>query len=134
MARPGSAQTGVLFGQIAVVSVLSVGCVWAATQWAAAALGYSPRLGEPWFFIAGRPVYAPWQLFFWWFAYEAYAPHVFARAGMIAAWAGVLPLGAAVAMSVYRARQAKRGIWAADRSSGFILESHQSLAEGGQLM
>ncbi|UTM01076.1 conjugal transfer protein TraG [Alcaligenes sp. NLF5-7] len=108
MARPGSAQTGVLFGQIAVVSVLSVGCVWAATQWAAAALGYSPRLGEPWFFIAGRPVYAPWQLFFWWFAYEAYAPHVFARAGMIAAWAGVLPLGAAVAMSVYRARQAKR--------------------------
>ena len=71
MARPGSAQTGVLFGQIAVVSVLSVGCVWAATQWAAAALGYSPRLGEPWFFIAGRPVYAPWQLFYWWFAYEA---------------------------------------------------------------
>ncbi|AWP59338.1 conjugal transfer protein TraG [Bordetella bronchiseptica] len=108
MAGPGSAQTGVLFGQIVVVSVLSVGCVWAATQWAAAALGYSPRLGEPWFVVAGRPVYAPWQLYFWWFAYEAYAPQVFARAGMIAAWAGVLPLGAAVGMSVYRARQAKR--------------------------
>ncbi|ULH06444.1 conjugal transfer protein TraG [Alcaligenes faecalis] len=108
MAGSGSAQTGVLFGQVVVVCVLSMGCVWAATQWTAAALGHSYRLGEPWITVAGRPIYAPWQLFLWWFVYEAYAPEVFARAGMIAALGGVLPVSAAVGMSVHRARQAKR--------------------------
>lgn len=108
MAGQGSAQTGVLFGQIVIVSALSVGCVWAATQWTAAALGHSPRLGEPWVVVGGRPIYAPWQLFLWWFVYEAYAPEVFARGGLIATLGGVLPVGAAIGMSVHRARQAKR--------------------------
>src|SRR3546814_10047296 len=57
----------------------------AATQWSAHALGYQARLGPPWFFAADVPVYEPWKLFEWWYWYDAYAPEVFLRGGVIAA-------------------------------------------------
>ncbi|MFT0850301.1 conjugal transfer protein TraG [Achromobacter sp. F4_2707] len=108
MAEKASAQTGVLFGQIIAVCAVAFACLWAGTQYTAAALGYSPRLGEPVGYVADVPVYYPWQLFPWWFSFEAYAPDVFARGGAIASMGGVLSAGVAVGMSVHRARLAKR--------------------------
>ena len=67
---------GVYLGQIiAVLGIVAVG-VWGATQWTASALGYQVRLGLPWLDVFGRPIYAPWRLFEWWFFYDAYAPSV----------------------------------------------------------
>ena len=106
--QASATHTGVLFGQIVVVCTVAGVCVWAGTQYTAAALGYSPRLGPPAGHIGAVPLYYPWQLFFWWYAYEAYAPDVFMRGGVIASMGGVLGAGTAVAMSVRRARQAKR--------------------------
>ncbi|MDH1180869.1 conjugal transfer protein TraG [Achromobacter mucicolens] len=105
--KAAAAHTGVLFGQIVVVCTVAGVCVWAGTQYTAAALGYSPRLGPPAGHIGNLPVYYPWQLFIWWYAYEAYAPDVFMRGGVIASMGSVLGAGAAVAMSVHRARQAR---------------------------
>src|SRR3546814_14481103 len=78
-----------------------------ATQWAAEALGHQPQLGQPWFLLSGRPVYRPWSLFPWWFSFDAYAPEIFRKAGMIAATGGVLGALSAVIGSVWRARQSK---------------------------
>lgn len=108
MVDKAAAQTGVLVGQVIVVCTVAGVCVWAGTQYTAAALDYSPRLGPPAGVVVGVPVYYPWQLFVWWYAYEAYAPEVFMRGGMIASMGGVLAAGVAVGMSVHRARQAKR--------------------------
>jgi type IV secretion system protein VirD4 len=97
--------TGVRLGQIALVCTIVIVALWSATQWTAHALGYSHRLGAQWFQSFGVPIYHPWRLFQWWYAYDAYAPGVFMRGGMIAASGGVLAAGAAIAVSVYRARQ-----------------------------
>src|SRR5690606_12459449 len=80
--------TKLLLGQILVVLAIVVLGVWTATQWAAAMLGYQPRLGDPWFVAGGWPFYRPWALFVWWFRFEAYAPEVFDRAGALAAASG----------------------------------------------
>ena len=103
-----TAATGILFGQIIVVLGVALGGVWAATQWTAHALGYQQRLGPAWLELSGMPVYEPWKLFEWWYFYDAYAPQVFERGGIIAASSGVLATGAAIAMAVWRARLAKR--------------------------
>lgn len=95
-------------GQVLVVSGIVLACTWSATQWTATQLGYQARLGAPWFELFGVPVYVPWRLFEWWFAYEAYAPQVFRRGGAIAAGGGLSAIAVAVAMSVWRSRQAKR--------------------------
>lgn len=94
-------------GQIAVVLGIVVASTWGATQWTAAALGYQPRLGEPWFLIVGYPVYLPWRLFEWWFAFEAYAPEIFEEAGAIAAGGGIAGALFAIVNSVWRARQSQ---------------------------
>ncbi|MBB4429555.1 type IV secretion system protein VirD4 [Bradyrhizobium sp. CIR48] len=94
-------------GQIAVVFGIVVVSTWGATQWTAAALGYQQRLGEPWFLIVGYPVYLPWRLFEWWFAYEAYAPEIFEEGGAIAAAGGVAGAMCAIVNSVWRARQSQ---------------------------
>ena len=104
---PASA-TGILFGQITVVSGVVLAGVWVATQWTAHALGYQARLGPIWFDFSGLPVYEPWKLFEWWYFFDAYAPHVFERGGLIAASSGMLATGAAIAMAVWRARMAKQ--------------------------
>ncbi|MDY4313349.1 conjugal transfer protein TraG [Pectobacterium actinidiae] len=99
---------GVLFGQIAAVFGIVIAGVWGATQWTAAALGYQLRLGSPWFDLYGTPVYYPWKLFEWWFFFDAYAPQVFDTGGMIAAGSGLFAVVVAIAMSVWRSRQARK--------------------------
>ena len=75
----------IYIGQITAVFGIVVVSMWCATQWAADVLGHQAGLGAPWFTPLGYPVYLPWRLFEWWYAYEAYAPEVFERAGAIAA-------------------------------------------------
>jgi type IV secretion system protein VirD4 len=99
--------TKLLVGQILVVFAIVLLGLWAATQWAAAMLAHQPRLGAPWFQIRTVPVYRPWALFGWWYHYEAYAPAVFNKAGALAAASGFLGCAAAVAGSLWRARQAR---------------------------
>ena len=89
---------------IAVFAIIGVG-MWCATQWAAARLGFQPRLGKPWLSVHGWPVYAPWRLFQWWYAYEAYAPRIFNTAGLIAGCSGLVGAVAAIAGSIWRSRQ-----------------------------
>jgi type IV secretion system protein VirD4 len=100
--------TGILFGQLAVVLGVTLGGIWTATQWTAAALGYQARLGLPWLDLFGTPVYHPWRLFEWWYFFDAYAPHVFLRGGIIAASSGLFATGSAITMAVWRSRLAKR--------------------------
>jgi len=100
--------TKILWGQVIVVFLIALGCVWGATQWTASALGYQPELGRPWFFIGGHPVYQPFAFFFWWFGFDAYAPRIFERGAAIAASGGIVAVVVAIAMSVWRAREAKR--------------------------
>ena len=83
-------HTKILIGQIVLSLLLVLAAIWGATQWAAHALGYQAALGAPWFFSDGLPVYKPWRLFQWWYAYEAYAPEVFSQAGLIAASGGFM--------------------------------------------
>lgn len=99
--------TKLLIGQFLIVITIIGLSVWAATQWTAAELGYQARLGAPWFIILETPIYKPWRLFQWWYAYEAYAPEVFNRAGIMAAGGGFLGAAAAVAGSIWRARAQK---------------------------
>ncbi|MEI4507447.1 conjugal transfer protein TraG [Sphingopyxis sp. CCNWLW253] len=97
--------TKLLIGQILIVFAIVILGVWAATQWAAAMLGYQPELGAPWLSLGGVPVYRPWDLFPWWYHYEAYAPDVFDKAGSLAAASGFIGCGAAIGGSLWRARQ-----------------------------
>ncbi len=97
--------TKLLIGQILIVFAIVVAGLWAATQWAAAMLAYQPQLGAPWFLLGDAPIYRPWSLFAWWYHYEAYAPEVFDRAGALAGASGFAGCAAAVAGSIWRARQ-----------------------------
>ncbi|WP_316162401.1 conjugal transfer protein TraG [Bradyrhizobium sp. SZCCHNRI20481] len=98
--------TRILWGQITAVVAIVLVTMWAATQWTAWRLGYQLQLGPPWFELArGMPVYLPPAFFWWWFAYDAYAPEVFAEGGLIAAFGGVASIVVAFGMSVWRARE-----------------------------
>ncbi len=88
--------TKLLLGQIFVVFAIVIGAVWGATQWAAGQLGYQPGLGPAWITLKDYPIYPPWRLFEWWYAYEAYAPGVFNRAGAMAAGGGIAMIRAAL--------------------------------------
>jgi type IV secretion system protein VirD4 len=97
--------TKLLSGQIFLVFAIVVAGIWAATQWAAAMLAYQPELGPPWLIAGHVPVYRPWSLFVWWYRYDAYAPHVFDKAGVVAGASGFLGCAVAVLGSLWRARQ-----------------------------
>jgi len=99
--------TKLLIGQFLIVFSIIALSLWIATQWTAHQFGYQGRLGAPWFEILGVPIYKPWRLFQWWYAYEAYAPGVFNRAGIFAAGGGFLGAAAAIAGSLWRARSQK---------------------------
>ncbi|GLI98017.1 conjugal transfer protein TraG [Sphingobium sp. BS19] len=99
--------TRILWGQIMLVSLMVLLCVWGATQWTAHALGYQAALGQPWFLIGGWPVYPPPAFFWWWFSYDAYAPDIFSKGATIAASGGFLAVIVAIALSVWRAREAR---------------------------
>ncbi|MGR4892688.1 conjugal transfer protein TraG [Sphingopyxis sp. LARHCG72] len=100
--------TKLLVGQILLVFAIMIAGIWAATQWAAALLGHQPQLGAAWFDMFGMPVYRPWQLFAWWYHYEAYAPEVFDKAGTLAAASGFFGCAAAIGGSLWRARQSSQ--------------------------
>ncbi|MDX8522603.1 conjugal transfer protein TraG [Mesorhizobium dulcispinae] len=97
--------TKLLIGQIAVVFAIVILGVWTSTQWCAHMLGYQSPLGVPWFVVAGWPIYKPWKLFEWWFHFDAYAPEIFDQAGALAGASGFLGCAAAIACSLWRARQ-----------------------------
>ena len=99
--------TKILWGQIGLVFLIVLLTTWAGTQYVAWSLGFQPRLGPPWFELFGWPFYHPPALFWWWYFYDAYAPGVFPRGGILAASGGFIAIGLAIAMSVWRAREAK---------------------------
>lgn len=99
--------TKILLGQGCLVVSIVVGGLWTSTQWAALMLGHQPELGAPLAKVLGQPIYPPWRLFEWWYAYEAYAPQVFRKAGMLAAASGLAGTVVAVVGSLWRARQGK---------------------------
>jgi type IV secretion system protein VirD4 len=99
--------TRILIGQIAIVLAIVIAGSWISTEWAASHLGFQWRLGPAWFRFLRFPVYYPWRVFEWWYAYEAYAPNVFNTAGMIAASGGLAGAASAVIGSVWRARQSR---------------------------
>ena len=98
----------ILIGQVGVVFTTIGAGVWGATQWVASELRFDPYLGEPWFTLSETPVYYPWRLFEWWYAFEPYAPEVFARGSQIAIGASFLGFAFSVVGSVWRGRQAKK--------------------------
>ena len=99
--------TKLLIGQICAVFAIMIAGLWAATQWAASMLGHQPELGAPWLILFDTPIHRPWALFVWWYHYEAYAPDVFDKAGTLASISGFLGCAAAIAGSLWRARQAR---------------------------
>lgn len=100
--------TKILWGQILVVGLLALAGVWFATEWTAWRLGFQPQLGPPWFHLSQWPIYPPPAFFFWWFVYDAYAPDVFARGALMAAGGTMAAIFAAIGMSIWRAREAKK--------------------------
>ena len=98
--------TRILWGQLLLVLMIAFGFVWGATEWTAWRLGFQAGLGPPWFMLAHWPIYAPLKLFFWWYWFDVYAPHVFEQGGAIALSGTILAIAAALALSVRRAREA----------------------------
>lgn len=99
--------TKILWGQIIVVSLIVLSMIWAATQWTAWRLGFQSQLGAPWFELWGWPIYYPPAFFWWWYAYDAYAPPIFVEGAVIAASGGFMAIGAAIFLSILRAREAQ---------------------------
>ncbi len=100
--------TKILWGQVLAVSAVVLGFLWGATQWVAWRLAFQPQLGHPWFNILGWPVYDPPAIFWWWFAYDAYARPIFVEGAYIAASGGIAAIVVAITMSVWRAREVKK--------------------------
>lgn len=98
--------TTVLYGQVLIVLGITLSGLWIATQWTASQLGHQPRLGSAWFELGDNPVYHPWRLLEWWFFFDSYAPEIFNTGGVIAASSSLLALVVAIAMAIWRARQA----------------------------
>jgi type IV secretion system protein VirD4 len=99
--------TNILWGQILVVLTIILVTTWSATQWTAWQLAYQLQLGSPWTHIGSLPLYPPPAFFWWWFSFDAYAPGIFIEGALIAASGGFASVAVAIAMSVWRAREAK---------------------------
>ncbi len=100
--------TKLLWGQILMVLAAAGTMIWAATEWTAWRLAFQPELGVPWFSVSGLRVYPPFAFFAWWFRFDAYAPRIFMIGAAIAAGGGVAAIVVAIAISIWRAREAKR--------------------------
>ena len=100
--------TKILWGQILTVLVIVLATIWGATQYVAWSLGFQAQLGAPWFALLGLPIYYPLAFFWWWYFFDAYAPEVFFRGALIAASGGFLSIAVAIALSVWRAREASK--------------------------
>ena len=102
--------TKILWGQVTVVCFVVLAFVWGATEWTAWQLAFQPELGPPWFTLFGWPFYLPPAFFWWWFSFDAYAHDIFVEGGYIAGAGGIAAFAVAIAMSVWRAREAKHTI------------------------
>src|SRR5579862_5111889 len=102
--------TKILWGQVIVVCSVVLAFVWTATEWTAWQLAFQPELGRPWFELFGWPFYLPPAFFWWWFSFDAYAHDIFVEGGYIAGAGGIAAFAVAIAMSVWRAREAKHAI------------------------
>jgi len=100
--------TKLLWGQILMVFAAAGAMIWIATEWTAWRLAYQPELGAPWFTVVGLRIYPPLAFFVWWFRFDAYAPHIFMIGAGLAAGGGIAAVAVAIAISVWRAREAKR--------------------------
>jgi type IV secretion system protein VirD4 len=135
--------TKILWGQVLAVFAIVLAAVWGRTQWTAAALGYQAGLGAPWFMLrahtclfAARPFSGGGS------AIDAYAPAIFLHGAYIAASGGLISIVVAIAMSVWRAREAKHAEtygsarWAKlpeVRAAGLLGESGVVLGKLGNL-
>ncbi len=99
--------TKILWGQILVVFLIVLATTWGATQWTAWRLAFQPELGPSWFTIGSWSFYVPPAFFWWWYHFDAYAPHVFVEGAFIAASGGFASIAVAIAMSIWRAREAR---------------------------
>ena len=97
----------ILWGQIGLVLTILGLASWLATEWVALRLGFQPELGTPIGHLGLVKLYPPYMLFPWWFEYDAYAPRVFAEGGFIAGAGVLVAVAAAIAMAVWRSREAK---------------------------
>jgi len=97
----------VLWGQVAIVLSIVLTAIWCATEWTAWRLGFQAQLGQPWFELAGWPVYYPPIFFWWWYCYDAYAPSIFIEGAYITVSGGFISIAVAITLSVIRARDAK---------------------------
>ena len=98
----------ILWGQVLAVFLIVLLSIWSATQWTAASLGFQAELGAPWFTALGHPIYSPPSFFWWWFSFDAYAPHIFLKGAYIAASGSFISIVVAIAMSVWRGREARK--------------------------
>jgi len=95
----------ILIGQIIIVFTTIILTTWYATQWVALQFDYDAYLGTPWFALGDHSVYFPWKHFQWWYSFDAYAPHIFAKGGQISGAGGFLGILFAIIGSVLRGRQ-----------------------------
>jgi type IV secretion system protein VirD4 len=100
--------TKILWGQLIVVSLIIMLAIWGATEWTAWRLAFQPRLGPPWFMLAGWPLYLPPAFFWWWFVYDAYAPRVFLEGAAVVTVGSLTAVAVAIGMSLWRAREAHK--------------------------
>ncbi|HTZ69855.1 MAG TPA: hypothetical protein VMB71_04305 [Acetobacteraceae bacterium] len=85
--------TKILSGQVLLVGAVILAFCWAASEGVAWRLAFQPQLGHPWFNVVSWPVYQPPELFWWWFAYDAYARPIFVEGAYIAASGGIAAIG-----------------------------------------
>jgi type IV secretion system protein VirD4 len=97
----------ILIGQIIVVFTTIILTTWYATQWVALQFDYDAYLGTGFASFGNHKIYAPWKLFQWWYQFDAYAPHIFAKGGQIATGGGFVGIFFAVICSVWRGRASK---------------------------
>lgn len=97
----------ILIGQIIVVFTTIILTTWYATQWVAFQFDYDAYLGTGFAAFGKHEIYAPWKLFQWWYQFDAYAPHIFAKGGVISAGGGFVGIIFAVIGSVWRGRASK---------------------------
>ncbi|WP_024512005.1 conjugal transfer protein TraG [Bradyrhizobium sp. ARR65] len=99
--------TKILWGQLSLISTIVLAFLWVATEWTAWRLAFQPQLGPAWFWLGHWPIYQPLAFFLWWFKFDPYAPAIFLQGGAIAAGGGVAAMVLALALSVWRAQEAR---------------------------
>lgn len=111
----------ILIGQIIVVFSTIILTTWYATQWVAFQFDYDAYLGSGFANFGNHKIYAPWKLFPWWYQFDAYAPEIFSKGGLISAGGGFVGIIFAVIGSVLRGRSANNlntfgsSRWASDK-------------------